>query len=460
MTRSLFNEAVLAESEAINARIRAELLASDEEDAIIASAIAGAGKSTLVTEAACEAVAAGARVAVTAWTNEQVFSLTRSLADRNPSQRIDYCPAHGVTLPLWARRSNIVVHDRAHAASGEQIIVATLDKFASALNPSKGAALAGTDILIIDEAYQADSGKYLGVASIASRHLLVGDGGQIPPFSTAKAVYEYRGLPEDPLKTAPNVLLTNHPHTAVHRLPITRRLDSRAAAMARHFYPPGHRFNAAVADGVRQVTLLPGISGDMRGRAIDAGLDHAATAGWAYMELPNRHTRPADMQAARLIADMLARLMHRAPTLVCERNRTPRPLMIDRIAVAVSHNEQKGILKQLLASIGLGTVEVNTANKLQGLEFDVVFAWHPLSGNLDVDEFHLEAGRLCVMATRHRHACIVVGRAGDRHLVEGPAPATPAYPGDALEGNDTLRGWEVHQNVFRELRQHAFDVPT
>lgn len=459
MTTRLYNQAVLEESEAINAKILTELLASKDEGAVIASAIAGAGKSMLVTHAAHQAAANGASVAVTAGTNEQVFSLVRSIADLNPSQRVDYCPAKDVALPTWARRPNVVVNNRPADACGQQIIVATLDKLATALNPRKGIALSGTDLLIIDEAYQADSGKYLGVAGIAPRHLLVGDGGQIPPFSTAKAVYEYRGLEEDPLKTAPNVLMTNYPHTSVYRLPITRRLDGRGAAMAKHFYHSDHYFNPAVADGVRQMALLPGVAGAPRARAIDAGLDHAAVAGWAYMELPNGHTRPSDPLAAGLIADMLARLMQRSPMVVCERSRTPTPLLADRVAVAVSHNEQKAMMIQLLALRGLGNVEVNTANKLQGLEFDLVFAWHPLSGNLNVDEFHLEAGRLCVMATRHRHACIMVGRAGDRRLVEGPAPATPAYPGNDPDGSDLLRGWEVHQNVFRELRSHAFDVP-
>src|ERR1700730_9622283 len=66
-----------------------------------------------------------------------------------------------------------------------------------------------------------------------------------------------------------------------------------------------------------------------------------------------------------------------------------------------------------------------TANRLQGREFDVTIVLHPLSGRRDATAFHLEAGRLCVLASRHRHACIVVSRAGiadllDAHLWDEP----------------------------------------
>lgn len=92
---------------------------------------------------------------------------------------------------------------------------------------------------------------------------------------------------------------------------------------------------------------------------------------------------------------------------------------------------------------------VETANRLQGLEFDLVIAWHPLAGLHALDGFHLESGRLCVMATRHRHACVVVDRAGDRELLEGVPPS-----GDAWLGRDDepmLDGWEAHRAFYESL---------
>jgi hypothetical protein len=48
-------------------------------------------------------------------------------------------------------------------------------------------------------------------------HLLVRDAGQIAPFTTVTEALHWRGLPEDPVRTALNVF-SNNPaiHTRVH----------------------------------------------------------------------------------------------------------------------------------------------------------------------------------------------------------------------------------------------------
>jgi hypothetical protein len=56
------------------------------------------------------------------------------------------------------------------------------------------------------------------------------------------------------------------------------------------------------------------------------------------------------------------------------------------------------------------------------------------------------------MLTRHRQACVVVGRASDRDLVRGIPPVTPAYVGWDL--NPVLDGWYVHEAVFAALEPH------
>lgn len=48
----------------------------------------------------------GIRVAGAAPTNEQVFSLVRSIADSEPGQAVAYVPAKDVELSVWARRPN------------------------------------------------------------------------------------------------------------------------------------------------------------------------------------------------------------------------------------------------------------------------------------------------------------------------------------------------------------------
>jgi hypothetical protein len=71
-------------------------------------------------------------------------------------------------------------------------------------------------------------------------------------------------------------------------------------------------------------------------------------------------------------------------------------------------------------------------------------------GVKDADGFHLEPGRAAVLLTRH-HACIIVGREGDRQLLEGVAPATPSFLG--CDADPVLDGWGVDQDVFEALER-------
>jgi hypothetical protein len=308
----------------------------------------------------------------------------------------------------------------------------------------------------MDESFQANAGRYFGIADIAPRHLCVGDRGQIHPFTTVEAGMQWRGLLEDPLQTAVDVLHANHLTTPAHRFPITRRLDGRGAAIAKFFYPSDHVFGAAVADDVREMKLGWAIARNPRDRALDEGLSLAAKSGWGYLELPARQTFVCDPDAAQVIVDLVARLRARTPRLICERHPKGTDLTARRIAIGVSHNDQKAMIRALLDRAGFSDVIVDTANKLQGREFDFSICWHPMAGLDEADEFHLESGRLCVMCTRHRHACVVVGRAGDRELVEGLPPSTPAWPG--VESDHILRGWEVHQSIFSALMPYHVPV--
>jgi hypothetical protein len=421
-----------------------------KQGATVVTAPAGAGKTQLVVQGVKSARRAGARVAVATPTNEQAYGLVERLAQELPRQTVTFVPASGRALPpATAARSNVESLD-ARAANGAALIVGTIDKFGDAF--SRG-SLTGTDVLLLDESYQADSARYFAMAGLAPSHLLVGDAGQISPFSTIAEADRWRGLPEDPLQTAVGVLLRNHPATTLHKLPITRRLDARALPVARAFYP-ALPFGAAVPAGVRELKLARARVQDARVQQLDGALEAAARAGWAHLELPPASVLTADAEAIDLIASLVERLMQRDPRVRCERDATVRSLGAARIAVGVSHNDQKDLLRSELARRKLDSVVVDTANKLQGLEFDVVVAWHPLAGQPEADEFHLDPGRLCVLLTRHRHACIVVGRTTDRSLLDAVPPATRAYLG--WDPDPVLDGWSTHEAIFAALEPHLF----
>jgi hypothetical protein len=175
-------------------------------------------------------------------------------------------------------------------------------------------------------------------------------------------------------------------------------------------------------------------------------LDQASREGWAHLELPRKAVLQADPESVDLLVCLVRRLFDRQPKVRCERSPQFHHLQQHQVAVGVSHNDQKDFLRVALGAVGLDAVVVETANKLQGLEFEVVFVWHPLAGLPDADGFHLDPGRLCVLLTRHRQACIMVGRVTDRELLDDVAPATPAYLG--WDPDPVLDGWEVHSQVF------------
>lgn len=443
--------AAVAASERTANRAISELLdGRGRPRGVVVTAPAGAGKSFLVSIGVDQACDRGLRVAAAAPTNEQAFGLVRTIShlycSRGGGRTVTFVPASNVSLPDSVRRLAGVRELPAVQAQGAEVVVGTLSKLGDAF--SRG-SLDAFDVLLIDESYQADSAKYFAVGELAPLHLLVGDGGQISPFSTIDDPGRWRGLPEDPLQTAVGVLRRNHPSTPVHGLPITRRLDDRAVRIARLFYPD-LPFAPAVLPGVRELRLTASTAAPPRLRRLDKALDLAADEGWAHVELPREAVLQADPEAVDLIAGLVHRLFQRTPQARCERQPRLAALRPDQVAVGVSHNDQKDFLRIALDARGLGGVVVETANKLQGLEFEVVFVWHPLAGLPEADGFHLDPGRLCVLLTRHRQACIVAGRGGDRDLLEDriPPPAA-AYLG--WDPDPLLDGWEVHREVFAAL---------
>ncbi|MYS52898.1 helicase, partial [Streptomyces sp. SID6013] len=101
-------------------------------------------------------------------------------------------------------------------------------------------------------------------------------------------------------------------------------------------------------------------------------------------------------------------------------------------------------VRAALADLGVHDVTVDTANRLQGREYDVTVVLHPLSGRPDATAFHLETGRLCVLASRHRHACIVVCREGVGALLDDYPSTEPVQLGTLVKFPD---GWEANHAV-------------
>ena len=395
----------------------------------------GAGKSTLVVRAAGELAAAGSPLMIVAQTNEQVDDLIERLGTRFPEVRVGRLSAVDYEASARVREHPACrVGAKLADIGSPAVTIGTAAKWATVTEGTWAWA-------IVDEAYQMRSDALLRVAPRFERALFVGDPGQLDPFSTVDSD-RWRGLAWDPMQSAVAVLLRNNPHLPVHRLPVSWRLPASAeGVVSRAFYPfTGFRSGAAAHERELRFTAPATV-----GRT-DAALDEAARSGWALLELPARHTIRTDAEAVAAVAALTRRLVERRA--LARSGGDARPVTPDRIAVGAAHRDQVAALR---AALGDVPVDVDTANRLQGREYDVTVFLHPLSGRRDATAFHLEAGRLCVLASRHRQACVVVARAGIRDLLDEHPSTEPVHLNEPVRFPD---GWAAHQTMLAHLEEH------
>ncbi|AQS69442.1 AAA domain-containing protein [Streptomyces pactum] len=412
------------------------------ERGVVVDSPPGAGKSTLVVRAALELAEAGRPLMVVAQTNAQVDDLVLRLAEKNPD------------LPVG----------RLHSSDADPYDKA-LDDLASVRKSAKAADLAGQAVVlstaakwahvpvdepwrhaIVDEAYQMRSDSLLAVAGLFERALFVGDPGQLDPFATVGSE-QWAGLSYDPSASAVTTLLAHNPGLPQHRLPVSWRLPASAARLVSDAFYPYTPFRSGTGHGDRGLSFA--VASD--GSGPDRVIDEAARSGWGLLELPARHTPRTDPEAVRAVAAVVRRLLDREGATTSERSPGPAPLTSARIAVGTAHRDQAAAVRAALADLGVSDVTVDTANRLQGREYDVTVVLHPLSGRPDATAFHLETGRLCVLASRHRHACVVVCREGVGELLDDYPSTEPVQLGTLVKFPD---GWEANHAVLAHLAEH------
>ena len=157
---------------------------------------------------------------------------------------------------------------------------------------------------------------------------------------------------------------------------------------------------------------------------------------------------------ARLVENA-ERALQRGLTCYSERAPGGELMAAERIAIGTAHRDQAQAIRARLGPLAGAGVVVDTANRLQGREYDLVIVLHPLSGRRDATAFHLEAGRLCVLTSRHRHACIVVARAGIAELLDAHPAVEPVHLNVPAKFPD---GWAANQTMLAHLSQHCVRV--
>jgi len=418
-------------------------LNSTRHRGVVVDSPPGAGKSTLVVRAAAELTAGGERPIIVAQTNNQVDDLVIALASQHPHLVIGRLSASTyVAPPAVNTPANTSVGSTLADLTGCQIIVGTAAKWATVRNDTFGWA-------ILDESYQMRSDMLLQIVERFDRGLFVGDPGQLDPF-TVVGTERWIGLPHDPTQNGVTVMLDHNPGIPVHRLPVSWRLPPSAAPTISQAFYPFTGFTTGT-DGIRALEFTTAPFGNTD---LDETLATAFSTGWALHELPRRHVPRTDTETIQTAANLAGRLLDRGAVATCERHRNGRPLEARDIAIGVAHRDQADLVRAALTRTGNPSahhVAVDTANRLQGREFEIVIVVHPLSGRRDATAFHLEAGRLCVLTSRHRQACIVVAREGITDLLDSHPSTDPVHLSVPAKFPD---GWEANQVVLAKLAQH------
>ena len=421
-----------AEAARVIDAVLADLTAGDHRGVVVDSP-PGAGKSTLVVRAAAVLAAVDPALIIVAQTNEQVDDLIARLGAASPGlsvgrlSAVDYAPSERVRAHPMCR-----VGAKVGDLEAPAVTIGTAAKWATVTEGTWPWA-------IVDEAYQMRSDALLRVAPRFERALFVGDPGQLDPFSTVE-VDRWTGLSWNPMQSAVAVLLRHNPGLPVHRLPVSWRLPHSAAPVVAAAFYPFTGFRSGTGPSDRTMSF-----GAPAASAEDEVLDAAAASGWGLRELPARFTVRTDAEAATACANLAARALAREAVTISEVG-TGR-LTADRIAIGAAHRDQVAAIRASLPP-SAANVTVDTANRLQGREYDLTVVLHPLSGRQDATAFHLESGRLCVLTSRHRHACVVVARAGIAELLDAHPSTEPVHLNVPVKFPD---GWEANQSMLAHL---------
>jgi hypothetical protein len=402
---------------------------------LVLKAPPGSGKTYAMLRAVALAAHRRQRVAVATQTNAQADDLCRRLAQDFPKiAAVRYASAARAAADLgasirWARAGKDV-------PSGPAVVVGTTSKWAASTIDEP------CDFLFVDEAWQTSWADFMTLAAVAPRFVLVGDPGQIPPVVPID-VARWQTSRRPPHAPAPEVILRDRslPHRSLS-LPVTTRLPADTAAMVRTFYD--FDFDAWSAPGERR--LVTGAAG--AGGGEDRAIDLLATGSVAVLALPTPAAGPPledDVEVAAAAAAVARRLLDRRATVVTEDGE--RALVPSDIGLAASHRVMNTRMLDALGKLVEEGVRVDTPERWQGLERQVMIVVHPLSGVVRPSAFDLSTGRLCVMASRHRVGLVMVTR---DHVGETLSTYLPVadqavgLPDEAGRGHaQNLHVWEL-----------------
>lgn len=392
----------------------------------------GSGKTHTLIEVLSVLAAKGMQIAVAAQTNSQADDICQRWAKSHPDVRVARFSSRGLTAAADFPASVPWITDKKELPTGPGITVATTAKW------SLTDLAAPYDLLAIDEAWQMSWADLMQCALVSDKFLMIGDPGQIPPVVPID-VRRWETSPRAPHVAAPEVVLAEPTLESVRfvgSLPACRRLPNESVDFVRPFYD--FDFEAYVPVGARGLELSNGWCD-----ALGSGRPLALT-----IPTPD-HGPPAEVDHE--IAAATARVVGSLLTCgaVLRLGDEDRSLVPSDVGVTSSHRVMNAALATALGFYA-NKIRVDTPERWQGLERPVMIGVHPLSGVSDPSAFDLETGRLCVMASRHQAAFIMLTRDHVGDTLRNYVPSAEQAPGRP----DTVgRGHDAHLKFWTQLEQ-------
>lgn len=416
--------------------------------AVVLNSPPGAGKTGVAERLSVQGLSLmRQRVMIATQTNEQAFDIGRRLGEGFPRLPFYMMTSEKLEIPAnIASTPNIrVVHRSGDLPEGPCVVIGNSAKW-SWLDADH----CQFDLQIVDEAYQLPDYRFHLIAGLARRHVLIGDPGQIDPVIQAE-LERWRCDPTGPHVPAPRSLTERHPQVTQMSLPVSRRLVNDSVTFVQPaFYPTMPFVALEQTRPLRFVT--PGIA------PMDTPLDAAAKGQTLVMvQLPALMAGEVDVDLADEMVWTISRVLTRGASF--QDKAGTHPVTPSMIGVACAHIAQVNAVRERLGP-EMNDVFVETANRFQGLERPLMFVQHPLSGRADATEFHLDAGRLCVMLSRHRVACWIFGREGIARQLQRYAPVGDRSLG--ISDDPEFEGWRANMELMRAFAQRGriYSVPS
>ena len=407
----------------------------------------GSGKTFTLLKAVAFSYQRGDRIAVATQTNAQADDVCRRLVRDYPDVHVTRFGASGTAVPEDLDGHIGWVTATQDLPTARCLVVGTTAKW-SLVGLSQS-----FDRLFVDEAWQMTWCDCMLLQPVASKFVLIGDPGQIPPVVTV-AVNRWETSPRAPHMPAPELILRDPGITKLTlELPACRRLPADSVELVRPFYD--FHFDAWAKPGERSVRLKAKRKLDSLDRALDSwdqGSNIIATLRTPEGGPPLEE----DVEIASLAAQLASRILARGATAIDDDDGELRPVSPEDIGIAATHRLMNSAIQRALAQAARsrgGAIRVDTPERWQGLERKVMIVIHPLSGVVQPSAFDLETGRLCVMAFRHRAGLIVVSRDHVHDTLERHIPAAEQAVGRPdLTGRghwQNLRFWSTLRGADR-----------